>query len=91
MTKVSEYVAAGSTATGYMLFESPVKETEKALGFAGIGTTAYGNPAPRTGWFPRRLLTKIENDFYTNNAPAVMYLVPLWLVSAKKNEGWEIA
>ena len=34
-TKVSEYIAAGAMEVGFLM-ESPIRETEKALGFKGV-------------------------------------------------------
>lgn len=80
--KVSEYIEAGAFKVGFLL-ESPIKETEKALGFEGVKFNSYGNPYNAVIWLPKSQLQKLENDFYTNEAPDVMWLCPTWLY--KKN------
>ena len=77
--KVSEYLALGGLAIG-MILESPVRETEKALGFTAVKFNSYGNPYNGVAWLPKSQLKLIENDHYTNG-PAVMFLCPTWLYS----------
>jgi hypothetical protein len=89
-TKVSEYIAAGAMNVGYLL-ESPIRETEKALGFGGVKFNSYGNPYNAIVWLPKSQLQKLENDFYTNDAPAIMWLCPAWLYEKNPNLGEAIA
>jgi hypothetical protein len=85
-SKVSEYIAAGALEVGYVL-ESPIRETEKALGFAGVKFNSYGNPFNATIWLPKSQLQKLENDFYTNDAPPVMWFCPAWLYAKNPTLG----
>jgi len=84
---VSEYIAAGSLATGMFLLESPVAETEKAVAFEAVKFNSYGNPYAGKAWLPKSQLTKVENDFYTNG-PKEMFICPGWLYS-KNFQGGE--
>jgi hypothetical protein len=79
-SKVSEWIAAGGLSVGFML-ESPVKETEKAVAFPCVKFNSYGNPYNGIAWLPKSQLQKVENDFYTNQAPAEMWFCPAWLYS----------
>jgi hypothetical protein len=79
-TKVSEWIAAGALEAGYVL-ESPIRETENALGFKGVKFNSYGNAYDAVIWLPKSQLQKLENDFYTNDAPPVMWFCPEWLYS----------
>ena len=79
ISKVSEYIKRGGMSSGAYLLESPAKETEKALAFPGVKYNSYGNPYNGLIWFPKSQLTTLENDYYTNEAPAQMYLCPEWL------------
>ena len=89
-TKTSEWVAAGNLKTVLVLIESSVcEQTAKAIGFAAKKFSEFGNLKPKTAWFPKAYVQRVENDFYANG-PAVAYLVPQWLYSAKLSEGYEI-
>lgn len=85
---VSEYLALGGMAIG-MLLESPVKESEKALAFKAVKFNACGNPYNGIAWLPKSQLVEVENDFYTNQAPAKMHICPTWLY-ARNFAGGEI-
>lgn len=85
-TKVSEYIAAGAMEVGFVL-ESPTRETEKALGFKGVKFSSYGNAYNAVIWLPKSQLQKLENDFYTNDAPAVMWFCPSWLYAKNPTLG----
>jgi len=85
-TKVSEYIAAGALEVGFVL-ESPTRETEKALGFKGVKFNSYGNAYDAVIWLPKSQLQKLENDFYTNDAPAVMWFCPSWLYAKNPTLG----
>jgi len=85
-SKVSEYIAAGGLEVGYVL-ESPIRETEKALGFNGVKFNSYGNAYDAVIWLPKSQLQKLVNDFYTNNAPDVMWFCPSWLYSKNPTLG----
>jgi hypothetical protein len=74
----SQYIALGGLAVG-MLLENPAKETEKALAFDCVKHNSYGNPYNGVAWLPKSQLVEVENDFYTNDAPAKMYICPTWL------------
>lgn len=74
---VSEYLALGGLSLG-MLVESPVKETEKALGFNATKFNSYGNPYVGTAWLPKSQLIKVENDFYATG-PIEMWICPAWI------------
>ena len=78
MKNVSEYIAAGSTATGFVLIESPVRETEKALGFECVKFNACGNPYNGISWVAKSQIATVNNDYYTSG-PKVMFLCPNWL------------
>jgi len=77
---VSQYFAIGGMAVG-MLLESPVKETEKALAFKTVRHNSYGNAYQSLTWLPKSQLVELENDFYTQEAPAKFLLCPMWLYS----------
>ena len=80
-TKVSEWISAGAMLTGiYMLEQSPVSETEKALAFNGTRFTAAGNPTTGKVWLPKSQIQKVTNDFYTDSIGAQVFLVPAWLM-----------
>ena len=83
---VSEYIAAGALKVGYVI-ESPVRETEKALGFSGVKYNSYGNAYDAVIWLPKSQLQKLKNDFYTNNAPSVMWFCPAWLYAKNPTLG----
>ena len=85
-TTVSEYIAAGALKVGYVI-ESPVRETEKALGFSGVKYNSYGNAYNAVIWLPKSQLQKLKNDFYTNNAPSVMWFCPAWLYAKNPTLG----
>ncbi len=88
---VSEYVAAGHQNTGLCLLEAPVRETDKAVAFEGVGPNQYGYPCKRIAWFPKSQARKVPNDFYTHaQAPAEMWLVPIWLIKAKRSQGCDV-
>lgn len=74
---VSEWLAAGGMEIAYLL-ESPIKETEKAVGFPGVKFNSYANPYNAVIWLPKSQLVKIKNDFYTDG-PSEMFLCPPWL------------
>jgi len=89
-SKTSEWVAAGNLKTGLVLIECSVcSQTAKAIGFAAKKFNEFGTLKPRTAWFPKAYLQRVENDFYVNG-PTVAYLVPQWLYSSKLSEGYEI-
>jgi hypothetical protein len=75
---VSQYFALGGFSIG-MLMESPVKETEKALAFSAVRHNSYGNAYQSVTWLPKSQLVELENDHYTQDAPASFYLCPMWL------------
>jgi|DEB0MinimDraft_10_1074344.scaffolds.fasta_scaffold96700_1 hypothetical protein len=79
LSKVSEYIEQGGMASGAYLLENPAKETKKAIAFPGVKFNSYGNPYDALIWFPKSQLVEVENDYYTNNAPAKMHLCPEWL------------
>jgi hypothetical protein len=87
--KVSEYIAAGALSVGFLL-ESPIKETEKAIAFEGVKFNSFGNPYNALIWLPKSQLAKLENDFYTNDAPSEMYLCPAWLYARNPTLGEKI-
>lgn len=87
---VSQYLAAGGLAIGALL-ESPVKETEKALAFQTVKHNRCANAYETQAWLPKSQLVEIENDFYTNDAPAKMYLCPSWLYSKNFSHGESMA
>ena len=88
--KVSEWVAAGSFEVGCVL-ESPIRETEKAVGFNGVKYNSYGNPYNAVIWLPKSQLQMLENDFYTNDAPPVMWFCPSWLSAKNPTLGEKVA
>lgn len=85
-TKVSEYIAAGALSIGCVL-ESPIRETKKALGFQGVKFNSYGNPYNAVIWLPKSQLQKLVNDFYTNDAPEIMWFCPAWLYAQNPTLG----
>ena len=85
-SKVSEYIAAGALEVGFLL-ELPTSETEKALGFKGVKFNSYGNAYDAVIWLPKSQLQKLENDFYTNDAPLVMWFCPSWLYAKNPTLG----
>jgi hypothetical protein len=85
-TTVSEYIAAGALKVGFVI-ESPVRETEKALGFSGVKYNSYGNAYDAVIWLPKSQLKQLKNDFYTNNAPSVMWFCPAWLYAKNPTLG----
>ncbi len=87
---VSAVIAAGLLKSGFYLLETPLRETEKAVAFAAVGGNAYGYPCRKTAWLPKSQVVKLANDFYTNRAPAEMWLVPAWLIAAKRAEGLDV-
>jgi len=89
ITTVSQYIAAGALSVGFLL-EYPIKETEKAIAFEGVKFNSYGNPYTALIWLPKSQLTKLENDFYTNDAPKEMYLCPAWLYAKNPTLGEKI-
>ncbi|MCB1876267.1 MAG: hypothetical protein KDH88_09860 [Chromatiales bacterium] len=88
-TKVSEWIAAGNMACGFYCFESPVRETDKAIGIQAQKFNAAANLKPATCWFPRSQIQEVENDYYTNG-PVTMFLVPRWLYDRKVAEGYTL-
>jgi hypothetical protein len=89
-TTVSQYIAAGALSVGFLL-ESPIKETEKALAFEGVKFNSYGNPYTGLIWLPKSQLAKLQNDFYTNNAPSEMWFCPTWLYAKNPTLGEKVA
>jgi hypothetical protein len=85
-TKVSEYITAGAMKVGFVL-ESPIRETEKALGFNGVKFNSSGNAYDAVIWLPKSQLQKLENDFYTNDAPPIMWFCPSWLYAKNPTLG----
>jgi len=68
--------------------EAVSNETEKAIGVKGIRWNQCANAKPATVWIPKSQIKEIENDYYTNNADR-MFIVPMWLIKAKEQEGYE--
>lgn len=91
ISKVSEYIALGGMASGAYLLENPAKETEKAIAFPGVKFNSYGNPYNGLIWFSKSQLVEVENDYYTNDAPAKMHLCPEWLYSKNPTVGEVVA
>lgn len=89
-TKVSEVVEAGLLKGGFYLLEGVTKETEKAIAVPAVGHNEFGYPCRKTAWFPKTQIVKLANDFYTNDAPAEMWMAPAWLIGAKKAEGLNV-
>lgn len=83
---VSEWIKAGTFASGYALLESPVKETDKAIAFKAVRFNSCGNPYMGLGWLPKSQIIKIKNDYYTNS-PAIMYAIPDWLTNKSYENG----
>ncbi len=90
-TKVSEWVNAGAMSTGLLLLEGQTGESAKAVEFPATRFNSYGNPYRGKCWMPKSQLKKVTNDFYQDTIGAIMWLAPAWLVSAKKNEGYDLA
>lgn len=96
-SKVSDYISArnemkdGDKGTRMMLLDSAVNETEKAIAFElqkwNMSATKLFNTKC---WFPKKFIQKVENDFYVNINQSFMYVIPEWLIDAKKAEGYEI-
>ena len=96
-TKVSDYILArhdmkaGDKGTRTMLLDSAVSETDKALAFELQKWNSTATKLIKTKcWFPKKFIQKVENDFYVNIKQDVMYVIPEWLVDAKKADGFEI-
>lgn len=85
---VSEWINGNKLAES-TLFESPVKESDKALGFTVDKINANGYSVPAVCWFPKSKLVALANDYYQNGAE-VMYMVPNWLLNAKRLDGFEL-
>lgn len=96
-SKVSEYIAArgelkyNDKNTQTMLLDRVVGETEKAIAFEfqkwnATATALYSAKC----WFPKNHIQKVQNDFYVNIKEEFMYIVPEWLLKAKRTEGYEI-
>jgi hypothetical protein len=69
--------------------EQVERETEKAIGVRGTRWNQSGNPVPATVWFPKSQLRELQNDKWINCADR-MFLVPTWLVNAKKADRLDI-
>jgi hypothetical protein len=65
------------------------RETEKAIGVCGTRWNQCANPVPATVWFPKSQLRELANDKWINCADR-MFLVPTWLINAKKAESLDI-
>ena len=65
------------------------RETEKAIGVCGSRWNQCANPVPATVWFPKSQLRELANDKWINCADR-MFLVPTWLINAKKAESLDI-
>lgn len=65
------------------------RETEKAIGVKGTRWNQCGNPVPATVWFPKSQLRELQNDKWINCADR-MFLIPTWLIKAKKADRLEI-
>ena len=71
--------------------EQVERETEKAIGVQGTYWNSYANAKPGTAWIPKSQIKQIGNDYWINPDQASrFYLVPTWLINAKKAEGYEI-
>lgn len=67
------------------------RETEKAIGVKCTYWNSCANAKPGTAWIPKSQIKEIANDYWTNPDQASrFYLVPTWLINAKKAEGYEI-
>lgn len=85
--KISEWINAGALTTGFMLVSNVAKESEKAIGIEDQRYNQYGNAVSAICWFPKSQIQAVENDYYTDNS-AQNYLIPEWLIDAKKREGF---
>jgi hypothetical protein len=65
------------------------RETEKAIGIRGTRWNQCANPIPATVWFPKSQLRELKNDHWVNGADR-MFLIPTWLIKAKKAERLDI-
>jgi hypothetical protein len=66
------------------------RETDKAIGVAGIRWNSCGNAKPAIIWLPKSQARELVNDHWVNCA-ARMFLVPTWLINAKEADGFELA
>jgi hypothetical protein len=88
--------AAGKTALNLLSdfrlisLENVERETKKAIGVTGTRWNSCGNPKPAVVWFPKSQTRELNNDHWINCASR-MFLVPTWLINAKKAEGYELA
>lgn len=65
------------------------RETEKAIGIKATRWNSCANPKPATAWLPKSQIKEIANDYWANGC-TTYYLVPSWLINAKKAEGLDI-
>lgn len=65
------------------------RETPKAIGVRGTRWNQCANPVPATVWFPKSQLRELANDYWANGADR-MFLIPTWLVNAKKADNFDI-
>jgi hypothetical protein len=84
---ISQWINAGALNTGLMLVSTIAKESDKAIGIADQRYNQYGNAVPAICWFPKSQIQAVENDYYTDGSTQ-NYLVPAWLVDAKKRDGF---
>lgn len=86
---VSNWINEGGLKTDYRTLESPVKETEKAFGYAVEKYNQAANLVKSIMWIPKSQTETVKNDFYANG-PEQMQIVPAWLLSEKRIEGFEV-
>ena len=86
-----EGMAAGKLFLQFHLVsaEQVERETEKAIGVRGTRWNQCANPVPAIVWFPKSQLRELANDKWINCADR-MFLVPTWLINAKKAESLDI-
>lgn len=88
-SKVSQWIAAGSSRAGFHLLEDVADESETAIGFDAHVTVSGGRSKLVVCWLPKSELIEVINDYYAIG-PAVMFLVPGWLYRQKRGEGIEL-
>lgn len=84
-TKISEWIAAGQGDSGYSWLRHEMEE-ERRIAFRATRTDAAGQYAALC-WIPKGVICSVENDVYPHE-PKILYLVPNWVCTSRKKEGY---
>lgn len=85
---VKDWIEKGTIESGWYLLEEPTRQTDNAVAFAVEKWNATATKQYTTDcWFPKSQVKKVKNDFYVHGEDQ-MYLVPVWLIKAKEQDGF---